>query len=126
MLETAIKATKEEGISQHAAAKKFGVSRVTMRNRMVHPNPSPHGGKAKLPDRAENSIADFSVSCSDMGVPLNRYYTLQFMSDMAAEAGVPNTSFNDKYFRRFLTRHENLSLRITHASNRHGGEHCRK
>ncbi|GAU89292.1 hypothetical protein RvY_01858 [Ramazzottius varieornatus] len=33
-------------------------------------------------------------------------------------AGLPNTSFNDKYFCRFLTRHENLSLRIAHASNR--------
>ncbi|GAU91151.1 hypothetical protein RvY_03464 [Ramazzottius varieornatus] len=57
--EPMFKATKEEGIRQHATAKKFGVSRVTMRNRMVHPNPSPHGGKAKLPDWAENSIADF-------------------------------------------------------------------
>ncbi|GAV09117.1 hypothetical protein RvY_18713 [Ramazzottius varieornatus] len=62
MLETAIKATKEEGINQHAAAKKFSVSRVTIRNQMVHPNPSPHGGKAKLPDWAENSIADVKPS----------------------------------------------------------------
>ncbi|GAU92488.1 hypothetical protein RvY_04564 [Ramazzottius varieornatus] len=29
-----------------------------------------------------------------------------------------NPSFGDKYFRRFISRHKDLSLRITHASNR--------
>ncbi|GAU87599.1 hypothetical protein RvY_00424 [Ramazzottius varieornatus] len=75
MVEAAIKAVKERGLSENAAAVEFGVCRMTMRRRIENPNPEPHG--------------------------------------------ITKTSFEDhKFFSRFLSRHKELSMRITHATNR--------
>ncbi|GAV06049.1 hypothetical protein RvY_16088 [Ramazzottius varieornatus] len=117
MLEAAILATKD-GLSQHAVAKQIGVPRSTMRDRMVNPEPKAKGAPTKLPEWAEKELVDLLVSCADMGVPLNRFHSLQVISEMAAELGMENLSFGDKYFRHFTSRHKDLSLRITHASNR--------
>ncbi|GAU90003.1 hypothetical protein RvY_02485 [Ramazzottius varieornatus] len=84
MLEAAILATKD-GLSQHAAAKQFGVPRSTMRDRMVNPEPKAKGSPAKLPVWAEKELVDMLVSCADMGVLLNRFHSLQVISEMAAE-----------------------------------------
>ncbi|GAV03557.1 hypothetical protein RvY_13959 [Ramazzottius varieornatus] len=75
MVKAAIKAVKERGLSENAAALEFGVCRMTMRRRKEYPNPEPHG--------------------------------------------ITKTSFEDhKFFSRFLSRHKELSMRITHATNR--------
>ncbi|GAU87596.1 hypothetical protein RvY_00421 [Ramazzottius varieornatus] len=87
MVEAAIKAVKERGLSENAAAVEFGVCRMTMRRRIENPNPEPHGGKTKFPQWAEDILASFLLNCSGMGVPLNRYHCVQLFSELATEIG---------------------------------------
>ncbi|GAV00466.1 hypothetical protein RvY_11309 [Ramazzottius varieornatus] len=100
------------------AAKVFGVSRTTMTNRIQNPSPNPVGRKLKFPPCEEERLADFLLSCSDQGVPLNRYHCLQLILEVAVQLELGNATFDDKFFRRFLDRHEERSMRITHCSNR--------
>ncbi|GAU97024.1 hypothetical protein RvY_08387 [Ramazzottius varieornatus] len=99
-LEAAIHEVKH-GMSLTKAAKVFGVSRTTMTNRIQNPSPNPVGRKTQFPPYEQERLADFLLSCSYQGVPLNRYHCLQLFSGVAVQ----------------LHRHEERSLWITHCSN---------
>ncbi|GAV09957.1 hypothetical protein RvY_19447 [Ramazzottius varieornatus] len=101
MLEAAILATKD-GLSQHAAAKQLGVPRSTMHDRMVNPEPKAKGAPTKLPEWAEKELVDLLVSCADMRVPLNRFHSLQEISEMAAELGKPKLNSGFMHWGLFI------------------------
>ncbi|GAV02971.1 hypothetical protein RvY_13466 [Ramazzottius varieornatus] len=126
-VEAALREVKD-GESLTSAAKTNGVSRTTLRSRMEKPNPSRVGAPTKFPPWEEDRLVDFLMSCSDQRIPLNRYHCVQLFCEVAIGLGtleqpmeilgLKNTSVNDKYVQRFLSRHSDLSLRITHSSNR--------
>ncbi|GAV09699.1 hypothetical protein RvY_19194-2 [Ramazzottius varieornatus] len=66
----------------------------------------------------ETELVELLKACCDMGIPLNRYHCYQLFSEVAVELGLPNIACNAQSFRSFLDRHDEISLRITHASNR--------
>ncbi|GAU89153.1 hypothetical protein RvY_01737 [Ramazzottius varieornatus] len=116
-LEAAIHEVKN-GQSQASAAKIYRISRTTLRNRLQNSTPSSVGAPTKFASHEEDRLAEFFLACSDQGVPLNRYHCLQIFSEVAIELGMQSTTFNDAFFNRFISRHPDVSLRITHASNR--------
>ncbi|GAU91851.1 hypothetical protein RvY_04030 [Ramazzottius varieornatus] len=95
-MDDAVRAVKEGGIIMYAAAKQHGICRETLRHRI---------------------LGRHSVIC-DEAIPLHRNHCIGSFSHVAMELGLTNTKFDDKYLRRFLKRHAELSIRVTHASNR--------
>ena len=85
-LEAALHEVKN-GQSVNGAAKTYGVCRSTLRNRTYQPNPSRVGAPTKFPSWEEDRIADFLLSCSDQGIPLNRYHCIQLLCEVAAGLG---------------------------------------
>ncbi|GAU89327.1 hypothetical protein RvY_01886 [Ramazzottius varieornatus] len=118
IMNAAIQAVKTEEMSQRSAAKAYGVSRSTLRNRLQNRNTGHQGGQTKFSPRMETDSVELVKACCDMGIPLNRYHCYQLFSQVAVELGLPNTACNAQSFRSFLDRHDEISLRITHVSNR--------
>ncbi|GAU90701.1 hypothetical protein RvY_03080-1 [Ramazzottius varieornatus] len=94
------------------------VSRSRLRNRLQNRHTGHQGGQTKFSPRMETELVELLKACYDMGIPLNRYHCYQLFSQVAVELGLPNTACNAQSFRSFLDRHDEISLRITHASNR--------
>ncbi|GAU87628.1 hypothetical protein RvY_00447 [Ramazzottius varieornatus] len=117
-MDDAVRAVKEGGITMYAAAKQHGICRETLRYRILGRHSKSSGGQLKFPPWQERSLANFLISCSDEAIPLNRNHCIGLFSHVAMELGLTNTKFDDKYFRRFLKIHAELSIRVTHASNR--------
>ena len=85
LLDAATSAVKNDGMSENSAAKAFGVSRTTLRSRLRQPVPNSVGGRLKLPEWEEEALADFLLSCSDMGIPFNRHHFQQLFEELADE-----------------------------------------
>ncbi|GAV03869.1 hypothetical protein RvY_14238 [Ramazzottius varieornatus] len=117
-MDDAVRAVKEGGITMYAAAKQHGICRETLRHRILGRHSKSSGGQQKFPPWQERSLANFLISCCDEAIPLNRNHCIGLFSHVATKLGLTNTKFDDKYVRRFLKRHAELSIRVTHASNR--------
>ncbi|GAU91916.1 hypothetical protein RvY_04082 [Ramazzottius varieornatus] len=79
---------------------------------------TPEVKQHKIPPHEENAPKDLLLSCKDTGIPPNRQDCAAAIIEMNSRLGLVHTAFNDQHFRRFLKRHPQLSLRITHANNR--------
>ena len=87
LMEAAIYSVKQDGKSENAAAKVFGVNRQTLRNRLQNLHDKPIGFPSKFPPEEEKRLADFLLNCSDMGIPLNRHHCHRLISQLAEQLG---------------------------------------
>lgn len=142
-MEAAAHAVEEMKWSERKSAEMYGVNRRTLSNRLNDRHTGSRGRQPKIPSHEEEALADFLLSCSDTGIPLNRQHCAAAIVEMNIRlgkrvksivslfsillkyfripvgfTGLKYKAFNNQHFRRFLKRHPNLSMRITHASNR--------
>ena len=87
LMQDAVKAVKDAGMSENGAAKHFKVQRMTLRRRLQDLHTKRSGGQLKFSEEVEKDLAEFLVSCSDEGVPLNRAHCMRLFSQVAIELG---------------------------------------
>ena len=87
LMDAAIHSVKEGGKSERDAAKQFGVNRQTLRNRRQNLHTKQVGRQRKFPPEELKGLADFLLSCSDMGIPLNRHHCRRLISQLAEQLG---------------------------------------
>ena len=87
LMDAAISAVKETGLSERATAKRFGIQHMSMRRRFQNLHPNRSGGQLKFSQVVEKDSVDFLLSCSDEGVPLDRSHCVRLFSQIAIELG---------------------------------------
>ncbi|GAU89070.1 hypothetical protein RvY_01665 [Ramazzottius varieornatus] len=117
-MEAAAHAVEEMKWSERKSAEIYGVNRRTLSNRLNDRHTGSRGRQPKIPPHEEGALADFLLSCSDTGIPLNRQHCAAAIVEMNIRLGSKYKASNNQHLRRLLKRHPNLSMRITHASNR--------
>ncbi|GAV02619.1 hypothetical protein RvY_13160 [Ramazzottius varieornatus] len=122
-MEAALREVKD-GESLASAAKMDGVSRTTLRSRMKKPNPSRVAAPTKFPSWEEDRLVDFLMSCSDQAIPLNRYHCLQLFCEVAIGLGTLEQPMEILGLKNTSVNGNDLSLRITHSSNRKKDREC--
>lgn len=87
IMDAALSAVKNGGMSQNSVAKAYGISRSTLRNRLQNRHTGRHGGKTKFPPALEKELVELLKACCDMGIPLSRYHCYQLFSQVAIDLG---------------------------------------
>ena len=72
VLEAAIQAVRETGMSTREAAKEFRISHATLSRRLKSPISKPSGGQQKFSQEEDQTFADLLLFCADFGVPMSK------------------------------------------------------
>ena len=101
--------------SINQAARDHGVPPTTLKDRISgrvlrgsKPGPTPY-----LSEEEESELQKYLIDCSNLGYEKTRQQVISIVKNVAQEKGIlhPTSLVSDGWWRRFLQRHPNLSLR---------------
>ncbi|XP_060560017.1 jerky protein homolog-like [Ruditapes philippinarum] len=124
-MSAAFRAVKTENVSISAAAKSFGVPRMSLSDRVYHKVPlhkSKMGVKTALTDEEETALCNYITYMANRGFPLSAPQLLGFELCIAKERNKEGVFTKNgpsrKWLRGFKRRHPNLNLRCPDALDR--------
>lgn len=115
-LQKAIRAIKLQKLSIREASERYGVPRSTISDKLRNIHGKKHGGQAILSELEEAKIAEAIATCAEWGFPFTeldiRKLVQHYFNRKEVTTRFKNNMPGRIWSKKFLARHENLTVRL--------------